>query len=517
MPARPTSSGPDRPVAITAPSRPALLTAADGDAVSRAAGLLGSAVLRVDGAGRVVDLNGPAAILVGDAAAVVGRDAERVLGDHLWRGADSLDTADGGRLVLLRDGTALQEAETARDASERLARALLVTIPDIVYLFDIAAGRNMWFNREVAEVTGYTASEMRAMGRGVNGLVHPDDLARWPAFVAERDALPDGAFAAFEYRVRHRDGRWRWLSARETVFARDADGRPTQAFGVAQDVTAQKEAERTLAERAEHQGRIAEALQRPLLQALASNETGLRVHTVYRPASDEALVGGDFFDVVDLGAGRTALVVGDVMGKGLQAAAHTAQAKFMLRTLLLEGHAPPAALARLNGYLYASGPGVASEPETPPFVAAAVAVVDVEAGAVQFAVAGAEPPLVARLDGSGGAVEPVACGGLPLGVLPDWEQDGPDVVALGPGDLVALYTDGITEARNAAGDLFGVGRMRSALGGACRLPPDAVGAALVDRIRAWTDGVRHDDTCLLVAQVAHPAPAPRSSYVVRHG
>ena len=503
----PVTSAPPAPPRPTADA----LSASDCDALVRAADLLGAAVVLVDPEGRVADLNEPAEALVGGWGGVVGHHVEDVLaGGGPWAEAETLPAEDGGCLVLLRDGAALQAAEADRDASQRLARALLVTIPDIVYLFDIGAGRNVWFNREIAEVTGYTADEMRAMGRGLNALVHPDDLEAWPAFVAERDGLPDGAFASFEYRVRHRDGTWRWLSARETVFARDADGRPAQAFGVAQDVTERKEAERTLAERAAHQGRIAEALQRPLLRAPVSGPAGgLLVHSVYRPASEEALVGGDFFDVVDLGAGRTALVVGDVMGKGLQAATGTAQAKFMLRTLLLEGYAPAAALARLNGYLYRTGLGDGGDPADSPFLAAAVAVVDPTSGTAAFAVAGAEPPLVARA-----GVEAVACGGLPLGVLPEWEQDGDDVARLAPGDLVALYTDGLTEAQNAQGDLFGVGRVQAALDGARRLAPDRVGDALVDRARAWAGGARHDDVCLLVAQVAAP---PRPSYVVRRG
>ena len=507
--------GPGRPHPAPPLHRP--LTPEAAGALVRAAELLGAACVVVDGAGRVAGLGGAAESLLG--AGAVGRDAGAVLDGDPWSQADRLPTADGGCVVVLRDGAALQAAQADRDASQRFARALLVTIPDVVYVFDIAAGRNVWFNREIAEVTGYTADEMRGMGRGLNALVHPDDLARWPAFVAERDRLPDGAFAAFEYRVRHRDGRWRWLSARETVFARDVDGRPTQAFGVAQDVTAQKEAERTLADRAAHQGRIAEALQRPILHAPTAEGGGLRVHTVYRPASDEALVGGDFLDVVDLGAGRTALVVGDVMGKGLQAATGTAQAKFTLRTLLLEGYAPAAALARLNGHLYRTGLGDAGGLADAPFLAAAVAVVDVRAGTASFAVAGAEPPLVARPDGEDGrgGVESVPCGGLPLGLLPDWDQDGDDTVPLGPGDLVALYTDGLTEARNAAGDLFGVGRVRAALDGARRLAPDGVGSALVERAQAWAEGVRHDDTCLLVAQVVRSAPTAQSSYVVRRG
>jgi PAS domain S-box-containing protein len=504
--------------------------------------VLGAACLVVGPDGRVAAVDGRAGSLLH--ADAVGRPAGEALPRDLAaavdaaldgaRGAgasdalggvhaEALPVEGGGCVVLLRpggagDGAALRHAEAVRDESQRLARALLVTIPDIVYLFDISAGRNVWFNREVAEVTGYSADEMRAMGAGINALVHPEDLARWPAFVAERDGLPDGAFAAFEYRVRHRDGRWRSLSARETVFARDADGRPTHAFGVAQDVSDQKEAERVLAERAEHQARIAEALQRPLLRtAGAAGGGGLRLFSAYRPASDEARVGGDFFDIVPLGAGRTALVVGDVMGKGLEAATGTAQAKFMLRTLLLEGHPPAEALARLNGYLYQDGLGTpAALPDKPglvetPFVAVAVAVVDAPAASARFAVAGAEAPLVARPDGS---VEPVGCGGLPLGVLPDWEQGGPaGPVALGSGGTVALFTDGLTEARDAAGEPFTADRVRAALAEVAPRPPEVIGRALVERARAWSGGVRHDDACLLVAQV--PPRSPRSSVVVR--
>ena len=279
MPALPSTASPLAPP-------PERLAAADRDALVRVAGVLGAACLAVGADGRVAEANARAQALLG--AHVVGRALDEALPGDLaravqgalggaraalssaapgpWLHGEALPAEGGGAVVLLHDGSALREAEAARDEGQRLARALLVTIPDVVYVFDIAAGRNVWFNREIAEVTGYTANQMRAMGRGLNALIHPDDLARWPAFVAERDRLPDGEFAAFEYRVRHQDGRWRWLSARETVFARDERGRPTQAFGVAQDVTRQKEAENVLAERAEHQARIAEALQRPILR-----------------------------------------------------------------------------------------------------------------------------------------------------------------------------------------------------------------------------------------------------------
>ena len=198
------------------------------------------------------------------------------------------------------------------------------------------------------------------------------------------------------------------------------------------------------------------------------------------------------------------------MGKGLAAATGTAQAKFMLRALLLEGHPPTEALARLNRHLHRDGAGDA-DPVGTPFVAVAVAVVDLEPGHATFAVAGAEAPLVARPDGT---VQAVRSGGLPLGVLPDWEQGGPTApVPLRSGSLVALYTDGLTEARAAGGEPFGAERVEAVLAEAAGLAsPADVGGLLVGRARRWAGGAQQDDVCLLVARVSPPS---RSSVVVR--
>ncbi len=180
--------------------------------------------------------------------------------------------------------------------------------------------------------------------------------------------------------------------------------------------------EAQLAEDLRHEHQIAETLQRSLLSAPAEDAfPGLRVQTEYEPAWKEALVGGDFYDVVALGEGRVALVVGDVTGKGLAAATHTAEVKYALRAILHEHPAPASALSRLNSFLAQPQPGGAG----PPLVAVALAVVDARTGEAWVASAGAEHPLVLRASGSAeeiraggmlpGAV--VYSGGVPWGTL----------------------------------------------------------------------------------------------------
>ncbi len=178
--------------------------------------------------------------------------------------------------------------------------------------------------------------------------LHPDDRA--PTQAAIERAVSEHIPYDVEYRTMAPDGRMRWINAIGRGYY-DAQGQPTRFDGITIDITARKlaEAERDQARREaemralelagvyEREHRIAEALQRSLLllpppEALA----GLEVETVYQPAWDEAEVGGDYYDIFALENGRLALVVGDVSGKGLEAASRTAEIKFTLRAYLRE-------------------------------------------------------------------------------------------------------------------------------------------------------------------------------------
>ena len=143
-----------------------------------------------------------------------------------------------------------------RDASAEIAATLRQgrvfqqiseTLPDLLYIYDLAEQRNVYVNREVGTMLGYTAEEIRGMGSDLLvRLIHPDDLPRIEESHRQIAALEEGETTETEYRIRRKDGVWRWLCSRESVFMRDSAGRPTQKLGIAQDVTERKNAQEAI-------------------------------------------------------------------------------------------------------------------------------------------------------------------------------------------------------------------------------------------------------------------------------
>ncbi|HEX5322315.1 MAG TPA: SpoIIE family protein phosphatase, partial [Capsulimonadaceae bacterium] len=206
----------------------------------------------------------------------------------------------------------------------------------------------------------------------------------------------------------------------------------------------------------DHEHRIAETFQNALF-AIPGEDTfaSLALSGVYESALEEAEVGGDFIDAFALPGEKVALVVGDVSGKGLAAAARTAQIRFTLRSFLREDPQPAAALCRLNNALYDAQVLDKDEPEG--FACLALAVFETDTGSISFSSAGAEPPIIVR---AAGATEEIAMSGTPLAVARDMIY--PELcTTLAPNDTVLLVTDGITEARREK-EFFGFERLLEA-------------------------------------------------------
>jgi Serine phosphatase RsbU, regulator of sigma subunit len=208
---------------------------------------------------------------------------------------------------------------------------------------------------------------------------------------------------------------------------------------------------RTLARLYEKEKRIAETLQRSLLTLPAVEFPGLEYAYVYESARDEAQIGGDFYDVFALPDNRVALVVGDLTGKGLEAAAATAEVKFTLRAFLREYPDPAAALWRLNRSLLEAQRLSGRARDN--LVAVVVAVLDMETGVLHLSGGGAEPPLLLVQAGhdagsAGGYVGQAIPGGRGplLGTMPE-DAYPLAVYSLAPGDALVLFTDGLTESR----------------------------------------------------------------------
>ncbi|MDX2139266.1 MAG: PAS domain S-box protein [Chloroflexota bacterium] len=154
-----------------------------------------------------------------------------------------------GLLGISRDITARKAAEEALRDRERFIEQVLALTPSIVYVYDLLEQRNIYSNLEIGVVLGYSPEEIRQFGSNFfPTLMHPDDLARLPDYVARVLVSKDGELGEFEYRMRHKNGEWRWLYGRDGVFRRDENGNPIQTIGTAVDVTERKNADAALQE-----------------------------------------------------------------------------------------------------------------------------------------------------------------------------------------------------------------------------------------------------------------------------
>jgi GAF domain-containing protein/anti-sigma regulatory factor (Ser/Thr protein kinase) len=238
---------------------------------------------------------------------------------------------------------------------------------------------------------------------------------------------------------------------------------------------------------------IAETLQRSVLPVALPTLAGAQIAARYLPGTHEVAIGGDWFDAVELPDDRVGLVVGDVVGKGVHAAASMGQLRNALRAISIERLKPPSALARLDR--------VASDTLETSFATVVYAVVDRNAGVLRFSSAGHPPPIVAYPDGR---VEVLEGGrGLPLGtgLGPKYRQD---VVDLPAGSVVVLYTDGLVERRGRTID-EGIEALVEAVGAA---PKDAERMLehVLETLVAEAD--RADDVAILAARFLPVAPKP---------
>ena len=236
---------------------------------------------------------------------------------------------------------------------------------------------------------------------------------------------------------------------------------------------------------------VARALQRSLLPPEIPFIRGLEVADRYRPMSEQSEIGGDFYDVFESSDGSWCLVVGDVCGKGPEAAAVTGLARSTLRAVALHDPAPARVLGLLNEALYRN-----QNDSRFCTVAFARLVPGVDGATATLSCGGHPLPLVVRRNGR---VEPAGATGTLLGVFEQATLAAADV-ALAPGDALVFYTDGVTEARRD-GEVFGEARLAELLRSVAGSEPDEMADAIEDAIVTWQPEHRGDDLALLVVRV----------------
>jgi sigma-B regulation protein RsbU (phosphoserine phosphatase) len=241
-------------------------------------------------------------------------------------------------------------------------------------------------------------------------------------------------------------------------------------------------------ERLEREMHLAAEIQRQILPKGAPQLPGYQLAGWNRPARE---VGGDYYDMFPTRGGRMGLVVGDVSGKGIPAALMVSTLHSALRLLLDQTGIGPPLLEKLNRHILES-----SMPNK--FITMFLAELDPETGALLYVNAGHNPGLLLR---SNGRVEELGSGGVPLGLLPGSRYQAREVT-VDPGDLLCLYSDGITEAESPEEEEHGTERLCEVLR-AHRDAPAIQG--VLDAIRESVEGFTRgrpqgDDQTLLVVR-----------------
>jgi sigma-B regulation protein RsbU (phosphoserine phosphatase) len=234
--------------------------------------------------------------------------------------------------------------------------------------------------------------------------------------------------------------------------------------------------------RLEHDLELARSIQAALLPPRAQVLAGWEIRYEYVPAGP---VSGDYCDVIPSPGGGPLVLFGDVSGKGVAASLLMSGLHAIFRSLAPDD-APLAELAARANRIFCESTTAAS-------YATLVCGRAHDDGRVELLTAGHWPPLVLR----GGSVEPLAIEGPAFGLSPT-ATFAPATIALDREDLVLLYTDGLTEARNRSGEEYGDNRLRAVLAASAAAPPSETIARVVGSLFAFLDGAaRHDDLTVM--------------------
>jgi PAS domain S-box-containing protein len=339
----------------------------------------------------------------------------------------------------------------------------------------------------VSTITGHSPSDL--LGQNVRLLIpgqfhnaHDQGFARWST---SRDKKAMGSWLSVP--ILHRDGSKRpvqmCLTERDGLVTGLITSDPDENLDPGELLDA-VEARKVL----EAELNIAQQIQRSMLPLTFPKSPQLKRLAVFADILAAREVGGDFYDFGRVDRDRFYVVVGDVSGKGVPAALFMAVVKTLLRSKLMSGMSPAAALTATNDEVSATNTEMM-------FCTTWVGVVNLASGELTFANAGHNPPLVVSANGQLHSLR--ARHGIPIG--PMEEQDyGETTINLGPSDTLYVYTDGVTEACDLDGAFFGEERLEAWASQTGSAPLETAIAALMDGVLAFEgDAPRSDDITIL--------------------
>jgi len=406
-----------------------------------------------------------------------------------------------GTVVALADVTALKDREreltsALRKAEEgsRLLQALMEYIPEGVLVASAPDGNLIMASRAAAAMIGCSVQELLAMSvqqrRCAFDVRYPDGREVPEGKLPLVRAIRSGEVVeGEEYLIPTRGGKRIHILCNAGPI-RDSEGRIIAGVLVYRDFTELRQAQEELQRAFDQEKHVSATLQKAFLPNLPRNRElhGFIAEGRYQPAYSSVLVGGDFYDVFSISEGKYGIAMGDVAGKGVEAAVRTALVKYSLRAYSRVFQRPSDILAAVNSaFLDAYGAEHS-------FITLFYGIFEPDTGRLRYANAGHEPPLIVTPDGLKFLLHST---GPTLGSFEDAVFATQEVTVPENARLL-LYTDGVTDAHRPGGPILGVDEVAYIV--SANEDPSSALDKLLQRAQEHAGGYLRDDAALLLVQ-----------------
>lgn len=381
----------------------------------------------------------------------------------------------GSVVLLVPEGHDITERKRAEEALREAAIKYRI-VADNTYNWEFwvsPEGRFIYTSPSCQRISGHGAEEFNAEPALIWSIIHPDDRQLWADH--RHDIIQIKTQGELVLRLVRPDGEIRWIHhICLPVF--DDNGNFLGTRGSFSDITEQKKAAAALLDNAriKRELEIAKEIQQALLPVCPRELPGMLTACRCVPATH---VGGDYYDFFLLEAGIVDVVIADVAGHSVGSALLMAMTRSVIHAKVAFNRLPGMLLAAVNDLLYDDLSR--SELQISMFYAR----LDTESSTLAYANAGHNPPFLFRC--RQGVFMELDADGLLMGIKTDvcFEEKKTGVEA---GDILILYTDGVTEAENSVGELFGIGRLRRVISEHCARHPEEIIAAIFQELTAFT-------------------------------
>lgn len=419
-------------------------------------------------------------------------------GSHIWVKATPL--YDAGRNILgaiesIRDITDRKKAEEKIAAMKQRLTDVIDFLPDATFAIDLE-GKVITWNRAMEKMTEARAVDM--IGKGNYEYALPFYGVRRP-ILADLVLLSDEEMEK-KYPRLQRDGKtlvseifiptfgpegsFIWAKATPLY---DSEGNIAGAIESIRDITDMRRTEEKL-ERSKSELRIASDIQRSFLPEHIPPVSGYDLAAISVPAME---VGGDFYDFIPGQGERLGMVIADVSGKSVPAALFMALSRTIVRANATHHEKGTEVLQDANDM-------ISADSRSGMFVTLFYGVLDGRAGSLVYANAGHPPPILFRSSREDFVELEVT--GIALGVMGGLEYEERQVSLL-PGDILVLYTDGVTEAIDKEVKQYGAKRLRSVIRDSRQLPAQAIMESILEDISRFSSGqAQYDDITMIVVK-----------------